>query len=141
MPRRRGSYQPGVEDGAEAARWKHLLDAREIGDGDLPSSERVLQRFHSRLGSHETLEPEAIHDRPRRAGDARGDTLEVDLLHAEGPGGPTEAHDAKSELGQARDARLVRDREPDLGRRLCADPVDAQGREEADDAARDPGAR
>src|SRR2546428_13338724 len=116
MPRHRGSYQPGVEDGAEAARRKHLLDAREIGDGDLPLPEHVLQRFHRRLRSHETLEPEAIHDRPRWAGDARGDTLEVDLLHAEGPGGPTEAHDAKSELGQARDARPVPGCEADLGR-------------------------
>src|SRR5207247_9543941 len=63
------------------------------------------------------------------------DTTLFRSLHAESPGGSTEAHDAKPELGEARDACLVRDSEPDLGWCLGADPVDAQGAEQADDAA------
>ena len=71
-----------------------------------------------------------------RARDASGHTFELGVVDAEGPGGPVEAHEAQPELGQARDARPVRNGPPDVSRRLGADPVNAKGRSQADDAAR-----
>lgn len=100
------------------------------------SSGRIVSTMNSDRSKRSPSSGEAVCDSARGRGDAGRYALELGFLHAERPGRSAEAHDAQLDLTQAGGARLMRDGETNFRRRLGTDAMDAEGRQQADDAVR-----
>src|SRR5580692_291694 len=118
---------------------RHPADFRgheEFVHRGFPLPVAVAQRFQSDVQPYLVAVLETIGDSLCRTKYSHGNSLEFLLLDAIGKGFSGKMHNTHQRIIRSWATSIVGNRYPNLTRRLRSEPVEAQGREQADDTMR-----